>query len=115
MAKGSEADIIRLRHMLDACDEIRVFTKRISEREFQTHRMLILATLKELELIGEAASKVSLSFRKKHPQVPWKTIIAMRNRLIHGYFDINLDIVWRTVHQEIPPLTKLLKAILTET
>jgi uncharacterized protein with HEPN domain len=112
--ESSEANVVRLQHMLNACTEIRAFTKNVSEQEFRSHRMLILAILKELELIGEAASKISSFFQKKHPDVQWHAIVAMRNRLIHGYFDINLEIVWNTIQKEIPPLTRLLRSILSK-
>jgi uncharacterized protein with HEPN domain len=59
--------------------------------------MLVLAVLKEIEIIGEAANKVSENAREAIPKVPWNQIIAMRNRTIHGYFDIDNDIVWTTM------------------
>lgn len=74
--------------------------------------MLVLSLLKNIEIIGEAASKVSEEFRSHHPQIPWKGVVAMRHRLIHGYFDINLDVVWATVEDELPALLSDLKRIL---
>jgi uncharacterized protein with HEPN domain len=58
--------------------------------------------VKDIEIIGEAAAKISENCRQEHTQILWKEIITMRNRLIHGYFDINLDIVWKTVTKELP-------------
>lgn len=76
-------------------------------------RMLLLALVKCIDIIGEAASKVSSDAREEAPDIPWPNIVAMRNRLIHGYFDINPDIVWRTVDEELPrliiPLARLLE------
>jgi len=65
-----------------------------------------------LEIVGEAANSVTNDFREQHPQIPWKKMIELRNRLIHGYFDINLDIVWDTVLEDLPPLVADLKKII---
>jgi len=73
--------------------------------------MLSLSIVHLLEIIGEAANKVSPEFRRKYDKIPWKSIVGMRNRLIHGYYDINLDIVWKTVITDIPPLLEELKKI----
>jgi uncharacterized protein with HEPN domain len=64
-----------------------------------------------LEIVGEAASQVSEGYRTKHPDIPWKNMVALRNRLIHGYFDVDLDIVWDTVNTDLPPVVKLLKKL----
>jgi len=65
-----------------------------------------------LEIICEAANVVSADFREKHSQIPWKKMIGLRNRLIHGYFDVNLDIVWDTVEEDLPPLVADLEKII---
>ena len=64
--------------------------------------MLARALVKDIEIIGEAASRVSQDFRATHPQLPWADIVGMRNRLIHAYFDINLDRVWDTIKKDLP-------------
>lgn len=73
--------------------------------------MLVLALIKCVEIIGEAANKVSEECRQELQGIPWADIVGMRHRLIHGYFDINLDIVWRTVKQELPELISELKKV----
>lgn len=65
---------------------------------------LVLSLVKDVEIIGEAATNVSKECREKHPQIPWRNLIGMRNRLIHAYFDINLDVVWQTVTEDLPSL-----------
>ncbi len=65
--------------------------------------MLVLALVKAIEIIGEAASQVSEETRAQLPGLPWADMIAMRHRLVHAYFDINLDILWQTVQQDLPP------------
>jgi uncharacterized protein with HEPN domain len=67
-----------------------------------------------LEIIGEAANKVSSEFQKKNPQIPWLDMIGMRNRLIHVYFDVDLDIVWKTTKEELPALIATLEPILAK-
>ena len=74
--------------------------------------MLVLSLIKSIEIIGEAASKVSVEGRSECPGISWRGITAMRNRLIHVYFDVNLDIVWRTVTEELPPLIAELEKVL---
>ncbi len=64
--------------------------------------MLTLAIIKELEIIGESASKISPEFKKSQPHIPWINIVGMRNRLTHGYFDVDLDLVWTTVQDDLP-------------
>jgi uncharacterized protein with HEPN domain len=78
----------------------------------EANRMLLLSLVKAVEIIGEAASRVSPEARAECPGIPWFDIIAMRNRLIHAYFDIDRDIVWRTVSEELPPFIAELEKIL---
>lgn len=68
--------------------------------------------MKCIEIIGEAAAGVSKETQESYPQLPWAAVIGMRNRLIHTYFDINLDIVWSTVTQDIPPLSAQIEKII---
>ena len=74
--------------------------------------MLAISLVRLLEIVGEAANCVSADFREQHPHIPWKKMIELRNRLIHGYFDINLDIVWDTVLEDLPPLVADLEKII---
>lgn len=105
-------DIVRLSHMLDSAREAVSFISGKARIDLDSDRMLALSLVKSIEIIGEAASKVSEAARTKSPSIPWQDITAMRNRLIHAYFDINLDIVWDTVTQELPPLVLELEKIL---
>jgi uncharacterized protein with HEPN domain len=74
--------------------------------------MLVLALVKDIEIIGEAASKVSQECQNEHPQIPWHAIIGMRNHLIHAYFNIDLDQVWSTIQGDLHPLIAQLKAVI---
>ncbi len=99
-----QADLIRLRHMRDAAAEALQFAAGKTRADLDHDRMLILAILKDLEIIGEAAGRVSPSVKQDNLAVPWEEIVGMRNRLIHGYFDVNLDVVWETISHDLPHL-----------
>jgi uncharacterized protein with HEPN domain len=104
-------DAIRLRHMLDAAKESRSFIENKSRSSLDSDRQLELALVKCIEIIGEAANKITDECRKELPQIPWANIIGMRNRLIHAYFDINHDILWTTVNEDLPALISELEKI----
>ena len=105
-------DAVRIQHMLDAAREACAFAKERGREDLNSDRQLTLALVKDIEIIGEAATRVSAETRMAYPSLPWLESVAMRNRLIHGYFDINLDIVWATVSEELPPLIAQLERIL---
>ena len=90
--------------MLLAAREARGFVLLADIEEFRANRMIQLAVLKAVEIVGEAASRVSDAFTSEHPDIPWRSIIGMRNRLVHDYAGIDLDRVWETVHNDIPEL-----------
>ncbi|MEM6836684.1 MAG: DUF86 domain-containing protein [Cyanobacteria bacterium P01_C01_bin.120] len=97
-------DAIRLRHMRDAVQEIRVFITGQNREDLKNNRQLLLAVVKEIEIIGEAASRLSQTCRDCAPALPWKDIIGMRNRLVHDYFEIDVNIVWAVVSNDLPQL-----------
>lgn len=107
-------DKIRIRHMLDAAKEAVEFAVGKSRKHLDGDRKLTLAIIKSIEIIGEAASKVSETCRDENDNIPWKDVIGMRNRLTHGYFDVNLDVVWETIQTDIPDLIKTLKKIIVK-
>jgi uncharacterized protein with HEPN domain len=104
-------DSIRLRHMLDAAREATSFATGHNRTSLDTDRQLTLALVKSIEIIGEAATKVTGEGQGQWPQIPWSNIVTMRNRLIHAYFDINLDILWKTITEDLPPLIAQLEKI----
>ncbi len=97
-------DQVRVRHVLDAAREALGFVQGRSRADLDADHMLSLALVRLLEIIGEAARGVSRAFREAHPEVAWSQMAGMRHRLIHGYFDVNLDVVWETVTQDLPVL-----------
>jgi uncharacterized protein with HEPN domain len=100
----SKNDEIRIRHILDAAREAVGFVDGRSRADLDTDRQLNLSLVRLLEIIGEAARGISAEFHQAHPEVAWKEMVGMRDHLAHGYFDINLDIVWQTVTEDLPPL-----------
>jgi uncharacterized protein with HEPN domain len=108
-------DAIRLRHMLDAAREAIAFTQNRTRVMLDNDRMLTLSLVKSIEIIGEAAARVSHECQERYPAIPWASIIAMRNRPIHAHFDVDLDRVWDTIMTDLPPLiTDLEKIVLSE-
>jgi Uncharacterized conserved protein len=107
-------DLIRVRHMLDAANEAITFSLDRTRGDLENDRMLTLSIVKLVEIIGEAASRVTAETREKYQEIPWADIIAMRNRLIHVYFDIDLDRVWDTVTDDLPGLMALLEKVLED-
>ena len=98
--------------MLDAAQEALEFVRGKRRAHLESNRMLVLSLVKELEIIGEAAGKVSDEIRSQYGAIPWQDISGMRNRLIHAYFDIDLDVVWSTVTKDLPQLKADLESIL---
>jgi uncharacterized protein with HEPN domain len=99
-----ENDLVRLRHMLDSGREAASYAQGHQRTDLEHDRMLLHALVRCIEIIGEAASGVSAECRTQIPAIPWSDIVGMRNRLIHAYFDIDLDLVWNTVEEDLPPL-----------
>ena len=104
-------DRVRLKHMLDAAVEIQQYVRSATREDLNRDRRLLHSLVRPLEIIEEAAFQVSKELREEVPEIPWSIIIGMRNRLIHAYFAINLDIVWSTSTEDIPPLVVELKKL----
>lgn len=85
--------------------------KKTAKSEFKSNRLLIDATLRRLEIIGEAAKNVPISFRKKYPQIPWKDMAGFRDKLSHAYFGIKIDMVWNIIKEDFPTLKKDIEKI----
>ncbi len=101
----------RVRHMLEAAIKAHGFSQGRTRGDLDRDEQLTLSLVHLLEIVGEAAGKVSQDFRSKHPEIPWNRISGIRNRLVHGYFDIDMDIVWETVTTRLPELIAQLKKL----
>ena len=107
-----DSDRNRLRHMIDAASEAIQHAQNRTRAELDADRSLQHLLVRNLEILGEAASRTSPELRNDHPEIPWRTLISTRNRLIHAYFEIDLDIVWSTVQWALPRLLPKLQAIM---
>jgi len=105
-------DITRISHMLEEAQTAVSFCKGMTFEEFCNDRKTTNATVRSIEVIGEAASKISKPFQEKYIEINWQDVISMRNVLVHAYFEIDYEIVWKTVQGDLPPLIRSLKAIL---
>ena len=97
-----------------AISDIRTFVQGMSADGFMADKKTVNAVIRSLEIIGEATGKIPMDIRRRYPDVPWDEIIAMRNRLIHEYFGVDLDIVWQTIQEDLMPLETSIKAILSD-
>lgn len=97
-------DVVRLTHMRDAAASALRFVQGAGRSDLDRNEMLLFAPVRAVEVIGEAAAKVSVEGRAEVPEVRWAAIVGMRNRLVHAYFDVDRDILWATVIDELPDL-----------
>ena len=107
-----DSDRNRILHMVESAPQAMSFVLARRRADLDTDVQLRLALLRALEIVGEAASRVSPAMCAAHPEIPWRLAVSTRNRLIHAYFDVNLDIVWTTTTQALPDLVPKLEAIL---
>jgi uncharacterized protein with HEPN domain len=107
-------DATRLRHMLDASLEAIELAAERDGSQLEKDRTASLAIVRLVEIVGEAASKVSADTRAGLPEVPWREMLDMRNRVIHAYMDVDLDIVAATIRDDLPPLVDALRRALRE-
>lgn len=106
------SDLIRLHHILDAAKEATSLARDRSREDLDRERMLNLSLVRLLEIIGEAAKGVSTDIRETYSGIPWKKMSGLRDRLIHGYYDVSLDIVWQTVTEDLPPVIGQIEEII---
>ena len=106
------SDRFRLQHMLDHAREAVQLARDRSRETLDDDRLLSLALVRLLEIVGEAAGRVSESCRAAYPEIPWPQIVGLRNRLIHGYDAVDMDILWQVLARDLPPLAEKLESIL---
>ncbi len=103
---------VRLRHMLDHAREAVEMAHGKARSDLDSDRKLNLALVRLLEIVGEAATRMTLAERNQYPGIPWEGIVGLRNRLIHGYDSVDFDILWQIVTKDLPPLIKSLEKVL---
>ncbi|MDY6786149.1 MAG: DUF86 domain-containing protein [Cyanobacteriota bacterium] len=99
-------DLTRLKHMRDSARTAIDFIRNKGREDLDNEQMLSLALVRLIEIIGEAANNVSLACQTSYPQIPWREIVGMRNRIVHAYFEVDLDVVWQVVADNLPELLK---------
>ncbi len=97
-------DLTRLKHIRDSAKEALFFVKNRTREDLDIDRMLSLALVRLIEIMGEAANNVSEPCQVKYSKIPWRQIIGMINRIVHAYFDVDLDIVWQVTTQDLSSL-----------
>ena len=106
--------LVFIKHMIQNIENIELFSAKITKGGFLSDKLKQYAIVRAIEIIGEAAKNLSQSFKNDHPQVSWKDIIGTRDRIIHHYFGVDLDIVWEIIIKYIPDLKKKLLHIISQ-
>jgi len=104
-------DRIYLEHILDSINAIKEFSENLTEEELNTNRMKQNAIVREVEIIGEAIKNISESLKENHDEIPWKKISGTRDKIVHHYFGMNLEIIWNIIIHELPRLEKQIEHI----
>ena len=107
-------DTVYLQHILDANDRIESYLRGVTEEAFQANHLVQDGVIRQLGIIGEAIRQVSKSLRERYPMIAWQDIAGMRNKLIHDYLGVDLEIVWQTATEDLPELKQQIQAILQE-
>jgi uncharacterized protein with HEPN domain len=100
--------------MIGFCEKVLAFTQGLAQAQFVADAMRFDATVRNLELVGEAASHIPQDVRSAHPIIPWRMLIATRNQLIHGYLGLDNDILWSIVQTDVPVLLPQLKLLASQ-
>jgi uncharacterized protein with HEPN domain len=102
-------DLTRLKHIRDSAKEALSFVDNRTRKDLDDERMLSLALVRLIEIMGEAANNISEPCQAKYQKIPWRQIVGMRNRIVHAYFDIDLDIIWQVITQDLGSLLSEIK------
>ena len=103
-----------LQDIVEAADRIASYVEGMTRSAFEADQMRIDAVIRNLQIIGEAVKKIPDSIREKYPNIPWHNIAGLRNRVIHVYFNVDMDVVWDALQAKLPPLKTQMQQILKE-
>jgi len=103
-----------IQHILESIENIETFSKNLSREEFTKNRLKQSAIIRELEIIGEAVKNIPLSFRKQHDKIKWSKLTGTRDKLIHHYFGIDLNLTFKIITSDLPQLKEEIKRILED-
>ena len=107
-------NLVFVQHIRDSINKIILYTGNISQMEFNSNSLIQDGVIRQIEIIGKASKNISEDFENKYKLIPWKQMIGMRNKMIHDYFGVRLNIVWDTLNNEIPFLKSEINKILLE-
>jgi len=107
-------EMLYLRHVLDAMDTIEEYLQGIDEGKFKKTRLIQDGVIRQIEIIGEAVRHISKDIRKTYPEIPWQDVAGMRDKLIHGYFGVDIEKVWDTAREDLPILRVQMLKILKD-
>ncbi len=102
---------VYLNDIREAINSIEIFVEGMTFEEFQNDDKTSSAVIRKFEIIGEATKNIPETIRNQHPQIPWKDIAGMRNKLIHAYSEVDLKLVWMTIKQRLPELKSVIEKI----
>ena len=108
----SARDESYLLDILIASQDAIAFVEGITYQDFERSKLHQNAVIRPLEIIGEAAGRISNELKSSYPQIPWNLMIGMRNRLIHNYMDVDLQVIWETIHNDLPPLIRSIRKLM---
>jgi uncharacterized protein with HEPN domain len=100
--------------ILDAMDKAQIFLEGVTYDQFEAESQINFAVVRALEIVGEATKRLPMSLREQYPGIPWKAMAGMRDRIIHGYDTVDLEIVWDVVKQDIPTIKPQIQQILAD-
>ena len=110
--RGDLGDRARLQHILDAISEIESYTRQVGFDDFVANSMMRFASIKQLEIIGEAANSLTDEFKRRFSNIEWRSIVGLRNILVHHYFGIDENVVWDIIQKDVPELKMKVAEIL---
>lgn len=100
-----------LHDMLEATEKVAKFVLGMTQEQFVADEKTQFAVVRGLEVLGEAAKKIPQTFREEHAEIPWREVAGMRDKLVHDYFGVNVEVVWKTAVEDVPRLAELLRQI----
>ncbi len=105
-------DLAYIEHILNCIQKIRKFSTSLTKDDFAKNEMAQDAIIRNLEIIGEATKNISARFRDNNDNIPWRSMAGLRDKLIHDYMGVDIDVVWETVNKDLPELENKLKLII---